>query len=116
MIRKLIALATLCLLGAQCLAQSGVEDEFTVGDIRVEGLQRISEGLSGSVAALRQTYDAEFSDEIARLTLANERRRAELAAGIAAAERTAATARHRREQVAVLRGGTSVALQASKES
>ncbi len=43
MIRKLIALF-LCLLAARVVAQTGVEDEFTVGDIRVEGLQRISEG------------------------------------------------------------------------
>jgi len=44
MIRKLIALVALCLLGAHAVAQSDVGDEFTVGDIRVEGLQRISEG------------------------------------------------------------------------
>src|SRR4249919_251115 len=43
MIRKLIALF-LCLLAVRVVAQTGVEDEFTVGDIRVEGLQRISEG------------------------------------------------------------------------
>ena len=43
MIRKLIALF-LCLLAVRAVAQTGVEDEFTVGDIRVEGLQRISEG------------------------------------------------------------------------
>ncbi|MFC5216878.1 dynamin family protein [Streptomyces coerulescens] len=84
--------------------------------LRSASLERICQGLSDSVAALRQKYDAEFSDEIARLTLANERQRAELAAGIAAAERTAAAARHRREQVAVLRGGTSVVSHASKES
>src|SRR5262245_12702754 len=41
--RVALALAALC-LGAHALAQSGVESEFTVGDIRVEGLQRISEG------------------------------------------------------------------------
>jgi len=44
MIRKLIALVALCLLGAHAVAQGDVGDEFTVGDIRVEGLQRISEG------------------------------------------------------------------------
>src|SRR4249919_1419832 len=43
MIRKLIALF-LCLLAVRVVAQTGVEDEFTVGNIRVEGLQRISEG------------------------------------------------------------------------
>ncbi|HKE43408.1 MAG TPA: outer membrane protein assembly factor BamA [Steroidobacteraceae bacterium] len=43
MTRKLIALLTLCLLAVRVYAQSGIE-EFTVGDIRVEGLQRISEG------------------------------------------------------------------------
>src|SRR5215813_703725 len=41
--RVALALTALC-LGAHALAQSGVESEFTVGDIRVEGLQRISEG------------------------------------------------------------------------
>ncbi len=44
MIRKLIAPLVLCLLTFGAFAQSSVEDEFTVGDIRVEGLQRISEG------------------------------------------------------------------------
>ncbi|HZF25070.1 MAG TPA: outer membrane protein assembly factor BamA [Steroidobacteraceae bacterium] len=43
MIRKLIAPLTLCLLALRVFAQTGSE-EFTVGDIRVEGLQRISEG------------------------------------------------------------------------
>ena len=42
--RKLFAFSILCLLGmAGALAQDAYE-EFTVGDIRVEGLQRISEG------------------------------------------------------------------------
>jgi len=42
--RKLFAFSILCLLGmAGALAQDAY-DEFTVGDIRVEGLQRISEG------------------------------------------------------------------------
>ena len=44
MIRKLVALLALCLLSLAAWAQGSVEDEFTVGDIRVEGLQRISEG------------------------------------------------------------------------
>jgi outer membrane protein insertion porin family len=44
MIRRLLASSILCLLAAAgAHAQSGYE-EFTVGDIRVDGLQRISEG------------------------------------------------------------------------
>lgn len=78
--------------------------------LRSASLQRISQGVGDSVAALRQKYEVEFSDEIVRLTLANERRRAALVFDIAAAEQTVAHARHRREQVAVLRRGTSVAL------
>ncbi|HEY7379144.1 MAG TPA: outer membrane protein assembly factor BamA, partial [Steroidobacteraceae bacterium] len=44
MIRKLIAPLALCLIALSAYAQNSGLDEFTVGDIRVEGLQRISEG------------------------------------------------------------------------
>ncbi|MGH8263846.1 MAG: POTRA domain-containing protein, partial [Steroidobacteraceae bacterium] len=41
--RKSNAIAPLLLI-ATALARAAGEDEFTVGDIKVEGLQRISEG------------------------------------------------------------------------
>ncbi|MGW6788268.1 dynamin family protein [Streptomyces chartreusis] len=78
--------------------------------LRSASLQLITQGVGDSVAAVQQKYKAEFGDEIVRLSLANERRRAALVFDIAAAEQTAADARHRREQVAALRRGTSVAL------
>ncbi|MFG2935962.1 dynamin family protein [Streptomyces sp. NPDC048282] len=87
-----------------------------VDALHAVSLQRIAEAVEGSVAALRQKYEAGFSDEIARLTLANERQRAALAAAVAAAERTAAGARERREQVAVLRRRTSGTVHAPKEA
>ncbi|MEU2749307.1 dynamin family protein [Streptomyces collinus] len=69
-------------------------------------LPRVKEGLAASVVALRRQYDDEWRDEIARLTEAHDRRRAELAAGIAHAEKTATTARRRRDEVAALRRET----------
>ncbi|MEU3916904.1 dynamin family protein [Streptomyces sp. NPDC029004] len=68
-----------------------------------ESLLRVAAGVTDSVAALREQYEDEWGDEIARLTAANDRQRAELAAGIAAAENAAAAARRRRKEVAALR-------------
>ncbi|MFD3465108.1 dynamin family protein [Streptomyces sp. NPDC058682] len=70
-------------------------------------LPRVEESLTESVAAIRRQYDDEWREEIARLTAAHEGRRAELAAGIAHAEETAATARRRRDEIAALRRHTS---------
>jgi len=44
MIRKLFAFAILCLVSVPDARAQDAFEEFTVGDIRVEGLQRISEG------------------------------------------------------------------------
>ncbi|MEU6591606.1 dynamin family protein [Streptomyces sp. NPDC046881] len=79
-------------------------------------LQRIVQGVGDSAVALRQRYETAFGDEIARLTLADERQRAALADAVAVAERTAAAARHRREQVAALRRGTPGTVHTSEES
>ncbi|MFD5410106.1 dynamin family protein [Streptomyces nojiriensis] len=70
-------------------------------------LPRVEENLTESVAAIRRQYDDEWREEIARLTAAHDGRRAELAAGIAHAEQTAAAARRRRDEVASLRRHTS---------
>ncbi|MFI8385897.1 dynamin family protein [Streptomyces sp. NPDC085540] len=70
-------------------------------------LPRVEESLTASVAAIQRRYDDEWREEIARLTAAHEGRRAELAAGIAHAEETAASARRRRDEIAALRRHTS---------
>ncbi|MFJ6482100.1 dynamin family protein [Streptomyces sp. NPDC091682] len=70
-------------------------------------LPRVADSLAESVAALRRQYDDEWREEIAGLTAAHDRRRAELAAGIAHAEETAVAARRRRDEVAALRRRTS---------
>ena len=44
MIRKLLASSILCVLAIATARAQDAYEEFTVGDIRVEGLQRISEG------------------------------------------------------------------------
>jgi outer membrane protein insertion porin family len=44
MIRRFLASSVLCLIAAAGARAQGGYEEFTVGDIRVEGLQRISEG------------------------------------------------------------------------
>ncbi|MFE4961575.1 dynamin family protein [Streptomyces sp. NPDC056660] len=87
-----------------------------VDALRTVSLQRIAEAVDDSVAALRHKYEAGFSDEIARLTLANQRQRVALDAAVAAAEGTAATARQRRERVAVLRRRTTGTAHAPEES
>ncbi|MBT2389156.1 dynamin family protein [Streptomyces sp. ISL-1] len=78
-----------------------------VGTLISESLPRVRGGVSDSVAALCAQYEDEWGDEIARLAAANDRQRAELAAGIAAAEEAATAARHRRERVAALRSETT---------
>ncbi|MFF0061371.1 dynamin family protein [Streptomyces sp. NPDC005279] len=78
-----------------------------IGALAAACLPRVAESLTESVAALRRQYDDEWREEIARLTAAHDRRRAELAAGIAHAEKTAAAARRRRDEVAALRRETS---------
>ncbi|MFD5696499.1 dynamin family protein [Streptomyces lasiicapitis] len=75
-----------------------------VGALVSKSLLGIRADVIGSIAALRDQYDGKWGAEIARLTAANDRQRAELAAGIAAMEQAAAVARRRREQVAALRG------------
>ncbi|TLS46700.1 hypothetical protein FE633_08425 [Streptomyces montanus] len=78
-----------------------------IGTLVSATLLGIRAGVTDSIAALREQYDDEWGAEIARLTAANDRQRGELAAGIAALEKAAATARRRREQVAVLRGAAA---------
>ncbi|MCC3771123.1 dynamin family protein [Streptomyces sp. UNOC14_S4] len=73
-----------------------------IGRFVAEFLLRVSQGVRDSVTALREKYDHEFGEEVARIAAAHYRQRAELATGIAAAEQAAAIARHRREQVAAL--------------
>ncbi len=75
-----------------------------IGTLVSESLLRVRASVSDSIAALRRQYDAEWGAEIARLTAENDRRRAELAAGVAAMEEAADGARRRRKKVAALRG------------
>ncbi|MBB4710163.1 dynamin family protein [Streptomyces luteogriseus] len=79
-------------------------------------LPRVQEELAESVAALRRRYDDEWRDEITRLTEAHDRRRAELAVGIARVEKTAAAARRRRDEVAALRRATGRTVPEPEES
>lgn len=87
-----------------------------IGALAAACLPRVTEGLTKSIAALRRQYDEGWRDEIARLTEANDRRRAELAAGIAQAEKTATAARRRRDEVAALRRETSRTVPDREES
>ncbi|MGW7410664.1 dynamin family protein [Streptomyces sp. NPDC054833] len=75
-----------------------------IGTLVGDSLLRVRAGVTDSIAALRRQYDDEWGAEIARLTAENDRRRAELAAGIAAMEEAADGAGRRREKVAALRG------------
>ncbi len=77
-----------------------------IGALAAACLPGVAQSLAESVAALRRQYDDEWREEIAGLNAAHDRRRTELAAGIAHAEETAAAARQRRDEVAALRRDT----------